>query len=321
MKTETITIIGLGRTGASVGLALRRADLGITVAGYDEERETMKAAQEAGAIDRAEGNLGRAAAAADILILAVPVQAVEKVLQIIGDRVREHALVLDLTGLKARSQALAREYLTQGHFVGAAPVLAAEALAEGDDGPAAARADLFQNSVFCLMPAPQADPQAVETSVNVGRVLGAQPFFLDPAEYDSLVQGVETVPGLLAAALFRAVTGASGWRDILRFAGSNFYRATAALEDGEAVAHLALNDRAATLRWLDALLVQVQEIRSRVDEGDEERLAALLQQLGLEREKWLHEREENDWEQVPASEVTPFSIREQMFGRWGRQDN
>lgn len=317
MKTETITIIGLGRTGVSVGLALQKADLGVTIAGWDEERSTLKEAQEAGAIDRGEGSLARAAASADILILAVPVQTVEKVLHVIGDQVREHVLVLDLSGLKGASQALAQKYLRQGHFVGAAPVLAAEAL----KGVPGARADLFQNSVFCLMPAPDADPQAVETAVNVGAILGAQPFFLDPAEYDSLMQGVQTVPGLLAAAMFRAITQAAGWRDMLRFAGKPFVQATAALEDGEEVAHLALHDQPATLRWLDALLVQIQEVREWVAEGDEERLAAILQQLDLERDKWLHERAENDWEEIRAPEVNPVSFRQQMLGRWGEQGN
>lgn len=321
MKTETITVVGLGRTGASVGLALQQAGLGVTVVGYDEERSALKAAQEAGVIDKAQANLGRAAAVADILILAVPAQMVEKVLQIVGDQVREHVLVLDFSGLKGPSQALAQKYLRQGHFVGAAPILAAEALTEGVQGATAARADLFHNSVFCLMPSPKADPQAVETAVNVGTILGAQPFFLDPAEYDSLVQGVQTVPGLLAAAIFRAVTQANGWRDMLRFAGAAFTQATAALAGGEEVAHLALHDQAATLRWLDALLAQVQEIRERVAEGDEERLSALLQQLELEREKWLHERAENDWEEIPAPQVAPFSIREQMLGRWGGQEH
>jgi prephenate dehydrogenase len=319
MKTENITIVGLGRTGVSVGLALQKADLGITIAGHDEDRGAIKAAQEAGAIDDGQPNLSRAAAAADILILAVPVPAVERVFQLIGDQVREHVLVLDLSGLKGPSQALAQKYLARGHFVGAAPVLAADALREGTAATAPARADLFENSVFCLMPAPQADPQAVETAVNVGAILGAQPFFLDPAEYDSLMQGVQTVPGLLAAALFRAVTQAQGWRDMLRFAGAPFAQATAALDDGEEVAHLALHDQPATLRWLDALLAQLQEMREWVAEGDTERLSALLQKLAQEREKWMYERAENDWQEITTPDVAPFSIREQMLGRWGRQ--
>lgn len=320
MKTETVTIVGLGRTGASVGLALQKADLGLTLVGYDENRQVLKAAEEVGAIDKSQGHLDRAAKAADILILAVPAQAVEQVLREAGPQVRDHALVLDFSGLKADSQRLAKQYLRHGHFVGAVPVLAAEALTEGARGVEAARADLFQNSVFCLMPSPQADPQAVETAVNVGSILGAKPFFLDPAEYDSLVQGVQTVPGLLAAAMFRSVTQAKGWRDMLRFAGSPFALTTAALQRGEEVAHLALHDRAVTLRWLDALLDQLQVIRDRVAEEDGERLIALLQQLNEEREKWLYERLENDWEEVTAPEIAPFSIREQMFGRRGDRE-
>lgn len=318
MKAETIGIIGLGRTGASVGLALQRKDLGMTLVGYDDSRQTLKDALDAGAVDRGERRLRRVAAAADILILAVPAQRVGRVLEEIGELIAEHVLVLDLSGLKEESQALAQRHLRQGHFVGAMPVLAAAALSVGGQDVAAARADLFQNSIFCLMPAPQADPQAVETAVNVGTLLGAKPFFLNPAEYDSLVQGVQTVPGLLAAAMFRAVTQTSGWRDMLRFAGAPFARATSALEDGEEVAHLALHDPPATLRWLDELLAQLQEIRALVAEGDLERLSAFLEHLDLEREEWLQERRENVWDEVPGSKVEPFSMRENLLGRWGQ---
>lgn len=319
MKTETITIVGLGRIGASVALALQAANLGVTVVGFDEDRQRVKAAQDVGAIDKGEGSLSRAAAIADILILALPTQTMEKVFQEIGDRVREHVLVLDLSGLKSASQALAQKYLRAGHFVGAVPVLTAKALNEVSGGVDSARADLFQNSVFCLMPFPQTDPKAVETAVKVGTVLGAKPFFLDPVEYDSLVQGVQTVPGLVAAAMFQTVRQTNGWRDMLRFAGTSFAQATVAIEDADEVAHLALNDQPATLRWLDALLAQLQVIRERVAEGDEERLRALLEQLHLERENWLRERSENDWEEVPKAEIKPFSMREQMLGRWGER--
>jgi hypothetical protein len=53
--------------------------------------------------------------------------------------------------------------------------------------------------------------------------------------------------------MFRAVTRSQGWRDMLRFAGMPFATGTAALEDEEEIAALALTDRDATLRWLEAL--------------------------------------------------------------------
>jgi prephenate dehydrogenase len=320
MKTRNITVIGLGRTGASVGLALKRAAMDVTIVGHDPDRERMRAAQERRALDAVQPSLSRAAADADILIIALPADQVENTLAAIGDQLQEHTLVLDFSPLKAAGQEWARTHLRQGHFVGAAPVLAASALEDARRGPEAARADLFQNSLICLAPSPKADPKAVETAVTLGGLLGAKPFFLDAAEYDSLVKGVETLPGLVAAAVFRAITRSAGWRDMLRFASLPFAVSTSALQDESEIAALALQDREATLRWLDAVTSELEEIRSWIAGQDVERLSAYLTQLQAEREKWLAERAKNDWEEHITADITPLSFRERMLGFRGGQD-
>lgn len=270
MKAQTISIIGLGRTGASVGLALKASQLRVSVIGHDRDGKAAEAALKAGAIDNKHWRLVRAASDGDIIIVATPESEVEDILKSIGQDVREHTLVLNLSSLKGPGQRWAERYLQSGHYVGAVPVLAAAALTDGTPGIAGARADLFRDSIFCLMPSPSADPQAVETAVNLGAVLGAKPFFIDADEYDSLVLGVETIPGLLAAALFGAVTSAGGWRDMLRFANLPFAQATLPLRDDEALALRALNDPGATLHWLDEVLSGLLDLRERIAEGDSE---------------------------------------------------
>ncbi len=158
------------------------------------------------------------------------------------------ALVLDLSVLKGLSQRWADQYLARGHYVGVMPVLSAPYLSDGRDELEAATADLFKNSIFCLMPSAKADPQAVDTAVNFGRLLGANPYFVDPMEYDSLVQGIETLPGLTAAALFGTLKKTTGWRDILRFANSSFALGTQSLQHGTDITSLALNDKASRPR-------------------------------------------------------------------------
>ncbi|MDX1687601.1 MAG: prephenate dehydrogenase/arogenate dehydrogenase family protein [Candidatus Promineifilaceae bacterium] len=319
METRVITIIGLGRTGASVGLALQKSQLDVTIVGHDSDPDAMTQAKEMGAVDETQRRLVPAAATGDIIIIAMPAPEVEDVLRAIGADVQEHALVLDLSNLKAPGQSWAERYLERGHFVGASPVLAADALDGVVRGLDGARADLFQDSIWCLMPSSSADPKAVETAVNLGRLLGAKPFFLDAAEFDSLVQGVETAPGLMAAAMFRAVTNAAGWRDMLRFAGAPFARSTEVLREGEEIAHLALHDQAATLRWLDALLEELETVRSWVAEGDRDRLVALLTELNDQRERWLHERAENDWEEVPQQDTGPPGLVQRFLGSRGTE--
>lgn len=319
MKTERVGIIGLGKVSGSIGLALREAEMGLEIIGADRDRRLLGEAKRIGLLDKASSNPLDVARVADILILSVPLSQQEDMFKIIGDDVQEHALVVDLTGLKGHGLELAGKHLRQGHYVGVRPVLAAEALAEGRTGIGAARADLFKDSVFCIMASGALDEDAVKTTVNLGRILGAKPFFLDPNEYDSLVKGVETMPGLVSAAMFRAITQATGWRDMLRFAGSTFNESTAALDNAN-LADLAYHDKAATLRWLDAVLAELQEMRRWLMDADQERLALLLEDMALERDRWLAERRENNWIEVEGSdEIGSVSLAGQLFGLVGRK--
>jgi prephenate dehydrogenase len=317
MKAQTVTIIGLERMGASIGLAIKAATSDLTIVGHDRSRESAQDARDKiGAVDRVEHNLINAASAADILVLAVPLTELETTIPLIGNDLQPHALVLDLSALKGMGLRWAERYLTQGHYIGVMPVLSATYLNDGRFEPSAATADLFQDSVFCLMPSAKAEPQAVETAVNFGRLLGAVPYFIDPLEYDSLAQGLETLPGLSAVALFSAVRNATGWRDMLRFANSSFAQATQALTHGTDLTRLALNDKAATLRWLDALLAELHQIRALVQEGDREMIDLSLGNVLLQREKWLRERRDNDWAETVEQRIERPSASEQLLGGW-----
>ena len=317
MKAQTVTIVGMGRVGVSIARALTASGVGLTIVGHDRIRELAQEAKEKlGAVDRVEWNLVTAAAAADILILAVPLTELENTLMVIGEDVQPHALVLDLSSLKAQSLRWADRYLKGGHYVGVVPVLSAPYLNDGRDEPSAATPDLFRNSVFCLLPSAKADPQAVDTAVAFGRLLGAAPYFIDPLEYDSLVQGIETLPGLVGVALFSAVQKSTGWRDMLRFANSPFALSTQPLALGTDITSLALNDKAATLRWLDALLNELAFLRKLIQEGDRETIDLTLSNILIQRERWLKERAENDWVEGDEVPIDSPSVSDQFLGGW-----
>jgi prephenate dehydrogenase len=320
METKAITIVGMNRIGASVGLALKQAFPLLTFIGHDEDRQQAEAAQKLGAVDQVETNLRSACSEADIVVLNVPVSDLKVTLQSIGDDLQEHALVLDLSLLKSTGLKWASQYVTQGHYVGVRPILAADHLADGRSGLEAASPDLFRNSVFCIMAGAKVDPQAVETAINVGRSLGASPYFLDAAEFDGLVQGIETLPRLVAAALFNTVHNASGWRDTLRFTDLTFAQATALIEDSEEVAALALHDKVTTLHWLDSLIDELHEVKRWLHRDEAETLPAILETVSLEREKWLHERRKNEWTEVTSNDVEMPSLLGGLFGRRARKD-
>ena len=320
MKTQTITIIGLDRMGASVGLALKKSSLEATIVGHDTDSAKAKLAkEEVQAIDQAEWNLVSAVRRADILVINSPVADLESILQVIGTELQEHTLVLDFSGLKRLGLSLAEQYLQKGHYVGAVPILAADYLADGRSNPTAATFDLFRNSAFCLMPSPKAEPQAVETAVNFGLLLGALPYFIDPEEYDSLVQGSDTLPGLVSLAMFNTLQKATGWRDMLRFAGLPFTLMTRPLANERDIPLHALNNRQATLRWLDAMVDELKTVRRLIAEENDEVLAALTEQLATEREKWLYDRQKNDWDERRSPPIRPRTMSEHLFGGFARR--
>ncbi|VAW39172.1 hypothetical protein MNBD_CHLOROFLEXI01-4920 [hydrothermal vent metagenome] len=320
MQTQTITIIGLGRVGASIGLALKNSPLDVKVIGHDPDAEKGKIAKETmNAVDKAEWNLVNAARKADILVLTAQISDVEGILQVIGSELQPHTLVLDLSNLKRLGLDWAKLHLQQGHYVGAVPVLAAQYLADGRSDTTTATPDLFKNSAFCLMPSPKADPKAVETAVNFGLLLGAQPYFVDPDEYDGLMQGSETLPGLMAVAMFSAVKKATGWRDMLRFAGLPFALMTLPLQNDRDIPLQALQNRQATLRWLDATMEEMKVVRRLVYEENDELLTALTEQLAIEREKWVLSRTKNDWDERKSPSIQPRSMGEHLFGGLARR--
>jgi prephenate dehydrogenase len=295
MKAKNLSIVGLGRLGASVGLAVQQSGVELSVIGHDRNADLAQIALEMDAIEKLELDVRTLASKADILVLAVPFNELEPLLTVIGDVVQPQTLVLDMSPLKAPGLKLADQLLQQGHYVGARPVFSSDWLVDGRTEVEAASGDVFKNGVFCLMPSPKADPKAVETAVNFGHLIGALPYFFDAAEFDGLQTGLQTVPGLLAAALFGSVSTSTGWRDMLRFANVPFAMSTQPLAESTDLAHEAFTNKIATMRWLDGLIDELKLLRQQVYEGDEEILVATLAGLAEERAKWLADREKNDW--------------------------
>lgn len=315
MKTSMVSIIGLDKVTASIGMALRESELGLSVLGFVKGKKEATKAREIGAVDETTGNLVKVAQSADILIVNTPESEHDVTLEVIGEEIRDHTLIIDLSSLKGAGLKMADKHLKEGHYIGVYPVLSAAMLSDGQRGMEAAHSNMFKRSIFCIMPSAKADPKAVETAVNLGRILGATPYFLDPYEFDSLMQGIETIPGLVATALFRSVSQATGWRDLLRFAGLDFALSTAALESPD-IASLALNDKDSTLRWLDGALSELQVMRRLVAEGDEERLSLILEDVLFDRQRWIDDRTKNAWagEDIDATDYGGAGIGAQLFG-------
>ena len=310
-----ITIVGLGLVGGSLGMALRQTEVAGVIVGHDRNRLVGNEAKSKGAVDKVHWNLISACEEADLVILALPLDAIADTMAAIGPYLRPGCVVMDTAAVKRPVLDWAAEHLPDKvHFVGADPVPAW--VPEHVSGIVAAQADLFQGGIICVVPSDAAAPEAIELVTGLAAAVGAQPLFLDAAEHDGLRAGVDQMPSLLALALLDSVMRQPTWRELRKIAGASFEAATrlqGAQPAGEVQGWLA--NRENLLRWLDELTASLGSLRHALDEGQAEELVERFRAAAQERQNWAADRQTGDWRERPETEMPERpGLMETFFG-------
>lgn len=313
-----ITIIGLGRTGTSLGLALAAHKDKVFVTGHDKEFSAERMAKQKGAVDATNHNLPAAVENADLILLALPVHQVRETFEFLARDVKQDAVVVDLCPVKAEVAKWAMELLpARCHYVGLVPVIGAGYLHQIHADPDAAKADLFLKSVFMLS-APAGTPGAALKLVSdFVSLLGATTMMTDFVESDGLMASAHLLPQLTAASLLDSTVGQPGWQEIRKVAGHAYYSATSAFadeSDSDALHMSSLHNRENVVRGLDRLIASLVELRDDIEEGNDAALKTRLQNAQRGRLEWLGERKRGDWSGLDEKPVERLTFMQRMFG-------
>ncbi len=289
MAQVNIAIIGLGRLGASFGLALKALHgkpenkHQFTIVGNDTSNTRLKAASKLGAMDREAKNADQAVENADLVIIATRYGLVKDVMEAIGPALKPGAVVVDTSPLKQPSIAWADKYFPrdkegalQAYLVGITPMVNPDYLGNPGEGTEDARADLFENGQIVISPAPACPPEAVRLVSDLTQLLGLKAHFSDPIEHDAMAAAMDGLPLLVQLGVFQSLTHAPGWDDTQWFGNPAFFLATYRLgaEDPESLAAALHKNRTNMLTKLDKLIATLNELRDVLHMED----AALLEE-------------------------------------------
>ncbi len=86
--TFRVTLIGLGLIGSSIGLGLKQAKADMEIIGHDKDGETAKRAVKNDCVDRTDWNLINACDGADLVVLCIPLAAVQDTLKVIAHELK-----------------------------------------------------------------------------------------------------------------------------------------------------------------------------------------------------------------------------------------
>ncbi len=186
-----VAVVGVGLIGGSVALAARER-LGATVSGYDVSERALRAALDRGALERAGGSVAEAIAGADVVFVAVPVEALRATVSEVLGGVGEDCVVTDVGSTKRAVVAATHD----PRFVGGHPLAGAESA-----GIEHARADLFDGATWYLTPTSNTSGMLYERLHRLVRRLGARPAAIDPEAHDAILASVSHLPHVLANVL------------------------------------------------------------------------------------------------------------------------
>ncbi|QIX61579.1 prephenate dehydrogenase [Hymenobacter sp. BT18] len=175
---KTVTIIGLGLIGGSLGLSLRQLGLAEHIIGVDQDAANAQRAQELGLVDETTADLAAAVRRADLVVVAVPMDAMLTVVPQVLDEVAQQ-VVIDVGSTKATLLTHLQEHPRRSRFVAVHPMAGTEY-----SGPEAAVPDLFTDKTLVVCDAQHSDADAVQLVEQVFQGLGMHLLFLDAADHD-----------------------------------------------------------------------------------------------------------------------------------------
>lgn len=304
MATISVALLGLNRLSVSIGLSLKRyvqkgGKHQFQITGYDLESENEKKAKKMGAIDRSEHNMAKAVVDADLVVVNLSYEEVEKSYRTIVPDLRLGAVVLDMSPLKSPSLEWADKHLTDDHYlVGFTPIVNPHYIFRPQQDIEEAEEDMFDDSAILLTPAASCAKEAVDLAFNFASILGSKPRFLDPIEHDTLLAHTVQVPRLLGVILFYDLMKRDDWGDLKWFTNPDFGALTRPLFDyhPDALRDEFMNNRETIVRGLDSLINNLQQYRDALQDGDTSTVEAVLVEAATEYETWVNSRYRADWD-------------------------
>ena len=222
--SKRILIVGLGLLGGSYAKALKR--FGFHISAITKEQSSIDYALKEGIIDEGSTALDESIIGqADLVVFAlyphVFVEWIEKNQQLL----KSGALITDVTGVKGsivyRIQDMLREDV---EFIAAHPMAGREV-----SGVENSTEKMFVGANYIVTPTAKNTPEAIETCIELGRLLGfANVATLSPEEHDEMIGFLSQLTHCIAVSLMTCndkehmekYTGDS-FRDLTRIARIN----------------------------------------------------------------------------------------------------
>lgn len=172
-----VAVVGLGLIGGSIAKDLK-AQINVKVIGVDNNESHQAKAKE---LDLVHGiaSIGDVTFDSDVIIIATPVDVIEKLLPQILDAIVSKTVVIDVGSTKSDICKIVQDHPKRKQFVAAHPLAGTEF-----SGPEAAIKGLFLDAKNIICEKEKSSPEALDIALQVFESMGMKTLFMSAEEHD-----------------------------------------------------------------------------------------------------------------------------------------
>ena len=267
-----VTIIGLGLIGGSMALAMRRCGIAEHIRGVDNNPQHTEKALSLGIVDEIVP-FDRATEECELVVLAVPVDAVPQMAIKVLNRISPNQWVMDVGSTKEELCEVISQHPSRNRFIATHPMWGTEY-----SGPEAATADSFAGRNVVLCESERTDADVVEKVAELYRTLGMFVMEMSAEEHDTHAAYVSHISHITSFVLSTTVLEKEREVDtIFNLAGGGFDSTVRlAKSSAETWIPIFMQNKYNVLDVLREYIHQMQLFRKALERDDRDELRRII---------------------------------------------
>ena len=268
-----IAVIGVGLIGGSLAISLKENGFADKIIGVGRTEKSMDKALALGLIDE-KTDLNTAVGQSDLVILAVPMSAYDKLLPEILDQVNDKQVVIEVGSTKAAFLKKIATHKNRHRFVATHPMAGTEY-----SGPEAAIDGLFDEKCCVLCDTEESDADAVALVERMYKSLNMKLVYLNSEAHDTHAAYVSHISHISSFALALTVLEKEKEEDrIFELASGGFASTVRLAKSSPAMwAPIFMENRYNVLDVLYEMIFQLKKMKQMLIDHDEDGFYELIE--------------------------------------------
>ncbi|MDF2385144.1 prephenate dehydrogenase [Nostoc ellipsosporum NOK] len=271
IERKKVAIVGTGLIGGSLALRLHERKIASRLIGVDASEEHLRQALEMELVDEVM-SLPDAIAAAEVIVLAIPVDRLVGLLPSILDQV-DQQIVLDLGSTKSQLTEIIKEHPKRGRYVATHPMWGTEY-----SGPRAAVRGAYEDKAVIICNAWESDNDALEWVRNMYRKIGMHLLEMEARAHDLHAAYVSHISHITSFALANTVLEKEKEQNaIFEMASAGFESTVRLAKSSPAMwVPIFLQNKENVLDVLTEHIAQLTRFKQSIESGDGKALEQLI---------------------------------------------